>query len=99
MAADAIDICNIHPGYCGGVTPWLDAARLAEERGLLMANTGEPQLSAQLIPALSHGTCVEIYHPDRDPVFSKHCPIASTIKNGRIGLAKVPGWGIVLPDE
>ena len=95
--AKAIDICNIHPGYAGGVTPWLAVAQYAATHGVSMANTGEPQLSAQLIPGLPHGTCVEIYHPDRDPLFPAHCPIAAAIEGGRIGTSRASGWGIMLP--
>jgi D-galactarolactone cycloisomerase len=40
--AGAIDICNLHPGYTGGITPWLKSADLARRNGLSVANTGEP---------------------------------------------------------
>lgn len=93
--AGAIDICNIHPGYCGGVTPWLEVADYAAKQNVRMANTGEPQLSAHLIPATENPTCVEVYHPDRDPVFPALCPIADTIDNGTIATPDLPGWGIV----
>ena len=95
IEAVSIDICNLHPGYCGSVTPWLEVARFAASRGIGMANTGEPQLSTHLIPAMALGTCVEIYHPDRDPVFPAHCPAAATVKDGRIALGEAPGWGIL----
>ena len=52
--AGAIDICNLHPGYAGGVTPWLKSANLARQNGLKVANTGEPQLSASLMLAHHH---------------------------------------------
>ena len=93
--AEAVDICNLHPGYSGGITPWLEAAELAREAELKVANTGEPQLSASLMMAMEHGMPIEIYHPDRDPLFPKHCPAFSARINGNIVARKLPGWGIV----
>ena len=58
--AGAIDICNLHPGYVGGVTPWLKSAELARQNGLKVVNTGEPQLSASLMLACEHGMSIEI---------------------------------------
>lgn len=93
--ADAVDICNLHPGYSGGITPWLEAAELARKAGLKVANTGEPQLSASLMLAMEHAMPVEIYHPDRDPLFPKYCPAFSARINGNIKAGNLPGWGIV----
>lgn len=93
--AGAIDICNLHPGYAGGVTPWLKSANLARQNGLKVANTGEPQLSASLMLACDHGMSVEIYHPDRDPIFPQHCPAFSARSDGHIKDSDMNGWGIV----
>ncbi len=93
--AGAVDICNLHPGYAGGVTPWLAAAELARKNGLKVANTGEPQLSASLMLACEHGMSVEIYHPERDPCFPEYCPVFHARKNGCIGRSNLMGWGIV----
>lgn len=93
--AGAVDICNLHPGYAGGITPWLKAAELARRNNLQVANTGEPQLSASLMLAIEHGMSVEIYHPDRDPVFPRHCPAFTERKNGCIDATELHGWGIV----
>lgn len=95
--AGAVDICNLHPGYAGGVTPWLKAADMARQNNLQVANTGEPQLSASLMLAMEHGRSIEIYHPDRDPVFPQHCPAFRARKNGIIADTGLYGWGIV-PD-
>jgi D-galactarolactone cycloisomerase len=93
--AGAIDICNLHPGYVGGITPWLTSAELARQNGLKVANTGEPQLSASLMLACEHGMSVEIYHPDRDPIFPQYCPAFNGRKNGRIEETKQMGWGLI----
>lgn len=93
--AEAIDICNLHPGYAGGVTPWLESAELAHQNGLKVANTGEPQLSASLMLACGHGMSIEIYHPDRDPIFPKHCPAFDARTDGYIEDTCRTGWGIV----
>lgn len=96
--AGAIDICNLHPGYAGGITPWLRASELVRSHGLKVANTGEPQLSASLMLACEHGMSIEIYHPDRDPIFPTYCPAFHARDNGRIKETKLPGWGIVPAD-
>lgn len=93
--AGAVDICNLHPGYCGGVTPWLQAAELARENGLGLANTGEPQLSSHLMLAFANSLCIEIYHPDRDPVFIKHCPVYAERSQGHFPMPELSGWGVV----
>ena len=93
--AGAVDICNLHPGYAGGITPWLLAADLARKNNLEVANTGEPQLSASLMLAMEHGMSIEIYHSDRDPIFPRHCPAFNARKNGRIEETENYGWGIV----
>ncbi len=92
--AGAVDICNLHPGYAGGITPWLAAADLARKHNLNVANTGEPQISASLMLATEHGMSIEIYHPDRDPVFPQHCPAFHARDNGRIAATDLHGWGI-----
>jgi len=93
--AGAIDICNLHPGYVGGITPWLASAELARQNRLKVANTGEPQLSASLMLACEHGMSVEIYHPDRDPILPQYCPAFNDRKNGRIEETKQIGWGLI----
>ena len=95
IEAGAIDICSLHPGYVGGVTPWLKSAELARQNGLRVANTGEPQLSASLMLTCEHGMSVEIYHPDRDPVFPLHCPAFAERFDGQIRPVDLKGWGIV----
>jgi D-galactarolactone cycloisomerase len=99
MAAGAVDICNLHAGYIGGVTPWLDMAEEAAERGLWVAHTGEPQLSLQLMTAFEHGTPVEVYHPDRDPIFYQMVMPQSGIEDGVIRLPDQPGWGYNLDPD
>jgi L-alanine-DL-glutamate epimerase-like enolase superfamily enzyme len=96
--SEAIDICNLHPGYAGGITPWLRSADLARENGLRVANTGEPQLSASLMLACEHGMSLEMYHPSRDPLFPKFCPAYRERINGEIKPTNLNGWGI-LPEQ
>ncbi len=93
--AGAVDICNLHPGYAGGITPWLIAADLARKNQLQLANTGEPQLSASLMLAMEHGMSIEIYHPDRDPIFPQHCAAFNARDNGYIKETKLHGWGLL----
>ena len=93
MAQGAIDICNFQPTYSGGVTPWLQMAGLAKAYGVQLANTGDPQISMHFMTAFAHSTLIELYHPDRDPVFYELVMPSEQIKNGTVSLSTRPGWG------
>jgi D-galactarolactone cycloisomerase len=93
MDMNAIDYCNLHAGYVGGMTPWLKMAELASKQNVRVANTGEPQLSLQMMTAFAHGSPIEVYQPDRDPVFYHLVVRPEEIAGGRIKRPQAVGWG------
>ncbi len=99
MDIDAIDYCNLHAGYVGGMTPWLKMADLAAQRGLKVANTGEPQLSLQMMTAFAHGSPIEVYQQERDPLFYHLVVKPEDIVGGQIQRPLGSGWGYDLDQD
>ncbi len=96
MASGAIDVCNFDASWSGGPTEWRRVAGLAAAYGVAMAHHEEPQISAQLLASVAHGTYVECFHPDRDPVFWNLIANRSEPRAGRYRVPGGPGWGIEL---
>ena len=94
MAAGALDICNFHAGYGGGVSEWRRVAGMAQCFGLQLAHTGEPQLSIQLMAAYANAICLEVYHPDRDPLFYRSPIDPASIIDGFCEVPDRAGWGL-----
>ena len=69
MVEGSIDICNFDASWGGGPTEWRRVAGTAMAFGVAMAHHEEPQISAHLLAAIPHGTYVECFHPERDPLF------------------------------
>ena len=99
LEAGAIDICNFSSTYGGGVTPWLQAAGLAKVFGAQLAFTGEPQQAIHYMTAFEHGTVIEAFHPDRDPVFYEIVMPPSGIHDGYLAVSDAPGWGYDIPAD
>ena len=99
LAAGAIDICNFSATYGGGVTPWLQSAALAKVFGAQLAFTGDPQQSIHYMTAFEHGTVIEAFHPDRDPIFFEIVMAPSEIRNGILRVPDKPGWGYDIPAD
>ncbi|HVR32253.1 MAG TPA: mandelate racemase/muconate lactonizing enzyme family protein, partial [Acidimicrobiia bacterium] len=82
LAAGAIDVCNFDASWSGGPTEWRRVAGLASAHGVEMAHHEEPQIAAHLLASVSHGTYVEVFHPDRDPIFWNLIANRSSISGG-----------------
>ena len=92
----AIDVCNYDASWAGGPTEWRRVAALAAAYGVQMAHHEEPQIAAQLLSAIPHGTYLECFHPDRDPFFWR---LIANRAEPRDGLYRVPdghGFGVEL---
>jgi D-galactarolactone cycloisomerase len=93
---DAIDVCNFDSSWSGGPTVWRKVAGLAAAFGVEMGHHEEPQVSAHLLASIPHGTYVECFDQDRDPIFwglFKNRPI---ITDGMYALPEGPGFGLEL---
>ena len=64
-----------------------------------MAHHEEPQLAAHLLASVPHGTYVECFHPDRDPIWWNLIANRPDPANGRIRLPEAPGLGWVLDED
>ena len=96
MAAGAIDVCNFDASWGGGPTEWRRVAGMAAVHGVEVGHHEEPQISAHLLASVPHGTYVECFHPDRDPLFWNLMANRPEISNGMYPLPQGPGWGLEL---
>ena len=99
MEIGAIDYCNFDSSWSGGPTEWLRAAAVATTYGVKMAHHEEAQVSSHLIASQPHGTYVEFFHPDRDPIWHNMISNAAPLNNGYLALPNEAGLGWVLDRE
>jgi D-galactarolactone cycloisomerase len=93
---DAIDVCNFDSSWGGGPTVWRKIASLATAFGIEMGHHEEPQVSAHLLASIPHGTYVECFDPDRDPIFWNLFSNRPTFTGGMYAVPDKPGLGIEL---
>ena len=99
LQAGAIDVCNFDASWSGGPTEWRRVAGLTAAFGVEMAHHEEPQLSAHLLGSISHGTYVEVFHPERDPIFWNLIANRPPIAGGTYRIPDGPGLGLVLDTD
>src|SRR6266849_1176425 len=95
----AIDVCNFDASWGGGPTEWRRVAGMAIAFGVAMAHHEEPQISAHLLASIPHGTYVECFHPDRDPLFWELIANRPAIRAGLYPVPPGPGFGLVLDES
>lgn len=93
MVAGAIDFCNFDASWSGGPTEWRRAASMALSFDVQMAHHEEPQVSSHLLASIPHGTFVECFHPDRDPIWWNLVANRPPLVDGKIALPTGPGLG------
>jgi L-alanine-DL-glutamate epimerase-like enolase superfamily enzyme len=96
LAAGAIDACNADASWIGGPTEWRRIAALASAYEVQMAHHEEPQVSAHLLASIPHGTYVETFDPDRDPVFWNMIANRNPFEDGVYRVPDGPGLGLEL---
>lgn len=99
MAAGAIDVCNFDASWSGGPTEWLRVAGCAACYGVQMAHHEEPQIAAHLLAGIAHGTYVECFHPDRDPLFWNLLTSRGECRDGMYSVPQGPGLGIEVDED
>jgi D-galactarolactone cycloisomerase len=99
MVTGAIDICNFDASWSGGPTQWRRVAGMGALYGVRMAHHEEPQIAAQLLASVSHGTFVECFLPERDPIFWNMIAGRGDLSNGLYAVPPGAGWGLVLDEE
>jgi D-galactarolactone cycloisomerase len=99
LAAGAIDVCNFDSSWSGGPTEWRRVAAIAHSHGLAMGHHEEPQVAAHLLASIPHGTVVECFHPDRDPIWWNLPANRPALQDGELRLSDAPGYGWELDPE
>lgn len=98
IAEGAVDVCNFDASWSGGPTIWRKVAGLAAAYGVAMGHHEEPQISAHLLASVPHGTYVECFDEDRDPVFWGLFANRPALRDGLYRLPEGPGFGLELDE-
>lgn len=93
MVDGAIDVCNFDASWSGGPTEWRRVAGMALSFDVAMAHHEEPQIAGHLLASIPHGTFVECFHPDRDPIWWNLVANRPPLVDGYIELPEDPGLG------
>jgi D-galactarolactone cycloisomerase len=93
MTGGAIDVCNFDSSWSGGPTEWRRVAAIAHSCGVAMGHHEEPQVAAHLLGSIPHGTLVECFHPDRDPIWWSLPANRPALRDGQLELGSRPGFG------
>jgi len=99
MLEGAIDVCNFDASWSGGPTEWRRVAGIALALDVAMAHHEEPQVACHLLGAIPHGTFLEVFHPDRDPIWWNLVANRPRLTGGRVQLPQGPGLGWELDEE
>jgi D-galactarolactone cycloisomerase len=93
MAGGSVDVCNFDSSWSGGATEWRRVAAIAQALEVRMAHHEEPQVASHLLASVPHGTVVECFHPDRDPIWWNLVANRPEPRDGVIELSDAPGLG------
>ena len=93
METGSIDFCNFDSSWSGGPTEWRRVAGMATVYDVKMAHHEEPQVAAHLLASIPHGTYLEYFHPDRDPIWHNLIANRPKLKDGHMQLNDKPGLG------
>jgi len=96
MMDGAIDYCNFDASWGGGPTEWRRVAALARCFSVTMAHHEEPQISAHLLASVSNSSYLEVFHPERDPLFYELVANRNPFVGGTYEVPTGPGWGLEL---
>ncbi len=93
MELGAIDVCNFDASWSGGVTSWRRMAATARLYNVELAHHEEPQVAAHLLASQPHGTYLEVFHPDRDPIWWRMIANRPELVDGELQVPSGPGLG------
>ena len=93
LVEGAIDVCNFDASWSGGPTEWRRVAAMAQVFDCEMAHHEEPQVAAHLLASVSNGAYLEVFHPDRDPIWWNLVANRPELRDGWIELSDAPGLG------
>ncbi len=99
MEWGAIDVCNFDASWSGGYTSWRRMAAAAHLYSVELAHHEEPQVAAHLLASQPHGTYLEVFHPNRDPIWWRMIANRPELVDGKLTLPTRPGLGWELDRE
>jgi D-galactarolactone cycloisomerase len=99
MEQGSIDFCNFDSSWSGGPTEWRRVAGMATVYDVRMAHHEEAHVAAHLLASIPHGTYLEYFHPQRDPIWHNLIANRPALKGGRIALPEGPGLGWELDED
>jgi L-alanine-DL-glutamate epimerase-like enolase superfamily enzyme len=99
MLEGAIDVCNFDASWSGGPTEWRRVAATALAFDVEMGHHEEPQVASHLLASVPHGTYLECFHPDRDPIWWNLVANRPPLRDGQIELSDAPGLGWQLDQD
>jgi L-alanine-DL-glutamate epimerase-like enolase superfamily enzyme len=99
MQAGAIDVCNFDASWSGGYTSWRRMAAAARLFSIELGHHEEPQVASHLLASQPNGTFVEVFHPERDPIWWNLIANRPALVDGCIDLPTGPGFGWQLDSE
>jgi D-galactarolactone cycloisomerase len=94
LVSGSVDFCNFDSSWGGGPTIWRRVAAVAAANGVRMAHHEEAQIAGHLLGSIAHGSYVECFHRQRDPIFWEIQTEPPAIHNGLYTLSDRPGFGI-----
>lgn len=99
MEAGAIDVCNFDASWSGGYTSWRRMAALSQVYSVELGHHEEPQVGAHLLASQPNGTYLEVFHPERDPIWWQLPLNRPELVDGAITLGSEPGLGWQLDED
>jgi D-galactarolactone cycloisomerase len=99
MEEGAIDVCNFDASWSGGYTSWRRMAAATRLYSVELGHHEEPQIGSHLLASQPNGTYVEVFHPDRDPIWWNLIANRPRLVDGCIDLPAGPGFGWELDQD
>ena len=99
MESGAIDVCNFDASWSGGYTNWRRMAAVAQIYSVELGHHEEPHVAAHLLASQPHGTYLEVFHPQRDPIWWNLVTNRPDLVDGRLSLPQEPGFGWTLDES
>jgi L-alanine-DL-glutamate epimerase-like enolase superfamily enzyme len=99
MTDGSIDFCNFDASWSGGPTEWRRVAAMALSFDVHMAHHEEPQVASHLLGSIPHGTFVECFDADRDPIWWNLVVNRPELVDGHVTLPNSPGLGWTLDED
>jgi D-galactarolactone cycloisomerase len=93
FVAGAVDVSNFDASWGGGPTEWLRVAATAMAFNVELGHHEEAHISAHLLASQPHGTYVEAFHIERDPIFWNMLANRPDLEDGMFQLPSGPGFG------